>query len=613
MVAVHHEDTLDRVEAARQADPHIAANHPERVTAAIESVHPSPTNPRKRFPEASIRELADTIESYGLMSPPLVRPHPTLEGEYELVAGERRLRAVRLLQWRTIPVLVRDLSNADVARMQLVENGQREDVHPLEEALAIFRVIEAPDDEGRYYTTEDVAVMLGKSVSYIDKRLKLLDLCESMREAFLDGTRLKAGVALVFARLTHDAQHAALTELSKLDGEITTRDAQEWVRKHVLLRLADAPFPLADATLGGEGACNGCAHRTSNMITLFDGEAADDCLKPACYRVKDAANWERRAAEARSDGLVVVDETATNTRDFAYVTAGSSAKNRYVAAKPGEDSIGDLAADLDVAPAALYRLRGTGKIEYAFKPDDLDRAVQAAAPAKAPNNDEDSTAASVPTPTPTNTASERDAARMALVREQEAAARQVVGRCASWLTESLSPHAILATRIALSSGVGAISGIDVPEGTATVAEAIAWVGRLSPADARAEVVKMLVDGEHLYRVDTDDGAERVRALEAAVRDDKLDGKAKTAPKPTRKPAAKPAEAPRRTLAEIGREAQREALLAALKSNGWNLTATARDLGLSGPSNVIRALKTLGLGEQYEAAKARGDIAPGRPT
>lgn len=88
---------------------------------------------------------------------------------------------------------------------------------------------------------------------------------------------------------------------------------------------------------------------------------------------------------------------------------------------------------------------------------------------------------------------------------------------------------------------------------------------------------------------------------------------KTAPKPTRKPAAKPAEAPRRTLAEIGREAQREALLAALKSNGWNLTATARDLGLSGPSNVIRALKTLGLGEQYEAAKARGDIAPGRPT
>lgn len=73
------------------------------------------------------------------------------------------------------------------------------------------------------------------------------------------------------------------------------------------------------------------------------------------------------------------------------------------------------------------------------------------------------------------------------------------------------------------------------------------------------------------------------------------------------PGAKP------SLAEVGREAQRKALLAELKLQNWNLTATARELGLTGPSNVIRAMKNLGLADEYEAAKARGDISPGRPT
>lgn len=80
----------------------------------------------------------------------------------------------------------------------------------------------------------------------------------------------------------------------------------------------------------------------------------------------------------------------------------------------------------------------------------------------------------------------------------------------------------------------------------------------------------------------------------------------TAKKTVGAPTAKP------TLAEIGREAQRVALLAELKAQDWNLTATARELGLTGPSNVIRALKSLGLEDVYEDAKKRGDIAPGRP-
>lgn len=83
-------------------------------------------------------------------------------------------------------------------------------------------------------------------------------------------------------------------------------------------------------------------------------------------------------------------------------------------------------------------------------------------------------------------------------------------------------------------------------------------------------------------------------------------------KATTKPRGKAPE-PKPTLAEIGREAQRKALLAELEAQGWNLTATARELGMTNASNVIRAIKTLGLTEEYEAAKARGDIAPGRPS
>ena len=91
---------------------------------------------------------------------------------------------------------------------------------------------------------------------------------------------------------------------------------------------------------------------------------------------------------------------------------------------------------------------------------------------------------------------------------------------------------------------------------------------------------------------------------------------KAAPRATAKPASRPktaAAAPARTLTEIGRDAQRAALLEELERQGWNLSRTAAALGLTGPSNVTRALKTLGLEDEYEAAKARGDIAPGRPT
>ena len=155
-----------------------AANDPAKAVQELplNDIRPNPYQPRRQFSEGELAELADSIRRYGVLQPIVVRSGD--EG-LELVAGERRLRACKMLGLDTIPAVVRDLSDEDLAVLALVENLQREDLHFLEEAQGYQRLLE---EFG--LTQEELAKRIGKSQSTIANKIRLLKLSPRCRILF---------------------------------------------------------------------------------------------------------------------------------------------------------------------------------------------------------------------------------------------------------------------------------------------------------------------------------------------------------------------------------------------------------------------------------------------
>src|SRR5690348_9778832 len=154
----------------------------------------SATNPRQHFEEDDLNELADTIRKSGVYQAILARPK---EDRLEIVFGARRYRASQLAGRETIPALVREMSDAEVLEAQLVENLQRRDVHPMEEAEGYKRLLALTEPT---YTVEQIAAKVGKTPVYIATRLKLTDLCDEVAAAFYQN-HIGVGHALLLAKL----------------------------------------------------------------------------------------------------------------------------------------------------------------------------------------------------------------------------------------------------------------------------------------------------------------------------------------------------------------------------------------------------------------------------
>lgn len=153
----------------------------------IELLHASPNNPRKSFGEEDLRDLAQSIKEKGLLQPIVVRPRD--DGEYEIVAGERRWRASQLANVHDVPVLIRELSDGEALEIALIENIQRTDLNPLEEARAYGLLLNQFN-----YTQQQLADSVGKSRSHISNTLRLLNLPDSVRLQIESG-QLTAGHA----------------------------------------------------------------------------------------------------------------------------------------------------------------------------------------------------------------------------------------------------------------------------------------------------------------------------------------------------------------------------------------------------------------------------------
>ncbi len=169
------------------------ARPPGAQEVPIELLRRNPDQPRRQFGEVEMEELTDSIRQKGVLQPILVRPLAGHAGEYQIVAGERRWRAAQAAGLRAVPVLVRELDDLDVLEIGIIENVQRADLNPVEEALAYKALI---DRFGR--THEVVARVVGKSRSHVANTLRLLALPEEVREHLMAG-RLSAGHARAIA------------------------------------------------------------------------------------------------------------------------------------------------------------------------------------------------------------------------------------------------------------------------------------------------------------------------------------------------------------------------------------------------------------------------------
>src|SRR5438552_12570489 len=140
----------------------------------LAKIRESRTNPRRFFDEVKLAELADNIKQHGVLHPILLRPLPKGEaGTYELVAGARRYRASKLAKRESIPATVRELTDAQALELQVSENVQRVDVHPLDEAQGYAALVQLQPNT---YTVESIAGRVGRSPAYVSGRLRLIQL-----------------------------------------------------------------------------------------------------------------------------------------------------------------------------------------------------------------------------------------------------------------------------------------------------------------------------------------------------------------------------------------------------------------------------------------------------
>lgn len=173
------------------------------VTLKISELQPNRHQPRKEFDEKSLAELADSISQHGILQPLLVRP--LLDGGYQIVAGERRFRAARMAGLTEVPVVIRDLSDSETMQLALIENLQREDLSPVEEAMGYKKLMDSYS-----LSQEEIARVVGKSRPAIANSLRLLSLPDEVLKLISDG-KLSAGhgKALLAFKNEYDMEKAA--------------------------------------------------------------------------------------------------------------------------------------------------------------------------------------------------------------------------------------------------------------------------------------------------------------------------------------------------------------------------------------------------------------------
>jgi len=195
----------------------------------IDSLRPNPFQPRRFFPEESLTDLSESIKEMGVIQPLIVRTGS--DGNYEIVAGERRWRAARMAQFKAVPVMIKELSDAESLEIALIENLQREDLNPLDTAEAYDTLIQKFS-----YTHEVLAKRIGKDRSNITNYLRLLKLPDPIKE-HLRGDKLSMGHARTLLAVDHLPTQLNLTG-KVIKSKLSVRELEKIVQNYKKKQLA---------------------------------------------------------------------------------------------------------------------------------------------------------------------------------------------------------------------------------------------------------------------------------------------------------------------------------------------------------------------------------------
>lgn len=216
---------MDQPIADMATRPNISADR----KVAIDLVVRNPKNPRKHFAEEDLQDLASSIRQHGIVQPVVVRP--VAEAKFEIIAGERRWRAAQLAGLNEIPVLIREVDDRTALELAIVENVQRADLNPVEEALGYEQLIA---EHG--YTQNDLGEIIGKSRSHVANSLRLLKLPDMVRDMIMSGS-LTAGHARALIP-TSDPVGLARTIVAK---GLSVRDAERIAQNNIRAQSQPAP------------------------------------------------------------------------------------------------------------------------------------------------------------------------------------------------------------------------------------------------------------------------------------------------------------------------------------------------------------------------------------
>lgn len=254
----------------------------------LTDICPSNLNPRKTFDQESLNELAENIKENGLIQPITVRKLPKgSDHKFEIVCGERRYRAVTIAGMEEIPCVVRELDDKQAFAAMIIENLQRKDVDPMEEAAAFSKLY----TDGTMKIAE-IAKMLGKSSSFVTSRIQLNNIIPEFEALMRNGTLYLVHL-LEICKLTQDQQKVLYENcfseacIARWTQKILKLEIlHEMIDEHVMNFLDTAQFSLADSSFACGKDCEGCPFNTKNKPESYKDSARPRCMNAVCFKQK---------------------------------------------------------------------------------------------------------------------------------------------------------------------------------------------------------------------------------------------------------------------------------------------------------------------------------------
>ncbi|AYN66454.1 ParB/RepB/Spo0J family partition protein [Euzebyella marina] len=259
----------------------------------IGKIKPDPKQPRKTFDEKQLQQLSDSIKEFGVLQPITVRKSGK---DFIIVMGERRFRASKIANKKTIPCIVRTYENDEVLEVQIIENLQRKDVGPTEEAEAIAYLSDK-------YQPSEIAKRLGRTDNFIRQRLKLAGLIDGFKH-FVRSGEMTISLGVGVALFEPEEQQMMLETMGE---EFNAHQINRMINNRTY-DLEKAPFDVEDKGLVAKaGSCVECPFNAANQGNLF-GEGKMVCTKSACFETKKTKSFLKLIDKSKKDNILLIPE-----------------------------------------------------------------------------------------------------------------------------------------------------------------------------------------------------------------------------------------------------------------------------------------------------------------